>query len=202
MPKVYLSEINATLNSNIIPALTTDSQEGQTVQTAVTSYINDSPEQLKGDFWDKTRQKMEIYNTSIKTRIEVASDLADAIKQALTKLRDYLGEDEMLDTDKLPEYRRQRQICLDAIEQLTAYAKDSRYNSAELQEQIEQAKATLAELDRIIAKIEGLEPVYNEAMRILQEAASKIPPFESAVKDIKPSGIYTYKPASSATKAT
>ena len=57
MPKVYLSEINATLNSNIIPALTTDSQEGQTVQTAVTSYINDSPEQLKGDFWDKTRWK-------------------------------------------------------------------------------------------------------------------------------------------------
>ena len=200
MPKVYLSEINATLNSNIIPALSTDSQEGQTTQTAVTSFLNDSPEKLKGDFWDKLRQKMETsYNTALKTRVELAANLAEAIKKALTLLKDYLGEDEMLDTDKLPEYKKQRQICLDAIEQLTEYAKDSRYNSAELQEQINQAKATLAELDRIIAKIEGLEPVYNEAMQIIQEAAAKISPFESAVKDIKPSGIFVYQKANSTT---
>ena len=200
MPKVYLSEINATLNSNIIPALSTDSQEGQTTQTAVTSFLNDSPEKLKGDFWDKLRQKMETsYNTALKTRVELAANLAEAIKKALTLLKDYLGEDEMLDTDKLPEYKKQRQICLDAIEQLTEYAKDSRYNSAELQEQINQAKATLAELDRIIAKIEGLEPVYNEAMQIIQEAAAKISPFESAVKEIKPSGIFVYQKANSTT---
>ena len=200
MPKVYLSEIDATLNSNIIPALSTDSQEGQTTQTAVTSFLNDSPEKLKGDFWDKLRQKMETsYNTALKTRVELAANLAEAIKKALTLLKDYLGEDEMLDTDKLPEYKKQRQICLDAIEQLTEYAKDSRYNSAELQEQINQAKATLAELDRIIAKIEGLEPVYNEAMQIIQEAAAKISPFESAVKDIKPSGIFVYQKANSTT---
>ena len=200
MPKVYLSEIDATLNSNIIPALSTDSQEGQTTQTAVTSFLNDSPEKLKGDFFFFFIQKMETsYNTALKTRVELAANLAEAIKKALTLLKDYLGEDEMLDTDKLPEYKKQRQICLDAIEQLTEYAKDSRYNSAELQEQINQAKATLAELDRIIAKIEGLEPVYNEAMQIIQEAAAKISPFESAVKDIKPSGIFVYQKANSTT---
>jgi DNA repair exonuclease SbcCD ATPase subunit len=200
MPKVYLSEITATLNSNIIPALNMDSQESQDTQTTVTSFLNDSPEKLKGDFWDKLRQKMETsYSAALKTRVEVATNLAEAIKKALTLLKDYLGEDEMLDTDKLPEYKKQRQICLDAIEQLTAYAKDSRYNSKELQEQISQAKETLAELDRIIEKIEGLEPVYNNAMQILQEAAAKIPPFENAVKDIKPSGIFVYQKANSTT---
>lgn len=195
MPKVYLSEINATLSSNIIPTLTNDSQESKTTETSVTGYINDSAEKLKGEFWDKTREKMEIYNTSLKTRTTLGAELAEAIKKALTLLKDYLGEDQMLDTDKLPEYKEQRQICLDAIEQLTAYANDPKYNSSELQAQINQAKEVLKELDRIIAKIEGLEPVYNEAMQILQDAMAKITPFENAVKEIKPSGTYVYKPA-------
>ena len=198
MPKVYLSEINATLSSNIIPALETDSQESKNCETAVTGYINESPEKLKGDMWDKTREKMGIYNTSLKTRTELGTTLAEAIKKALTLLQDYMGEYQMLDTDQLPEYKKQRQICLDAIEQLTAYAKDSKYNSAEIQAQIDQANEVLKELDKIIAKIEGLDPVYNEAMQILQEAFDKIPPFENGVKDIQPSGLYVYKPATKA----
>lgn len=198
MPKVYLSEINAALSSNIIPALEADSQECGSCEAAITAYINESPSKLKGDMWNKTREKMGIYNTALKSRVELASSLAEAIKQALTLLQEYLGEDQMLDTAQLPEYRKQRQICLDAIEQLTAYAQDPKYDGAAIQAQIAQANEVLKELDRIIAKIEGLEPVYNEAMQILQEAFAKISPFESAVKDIQPSGIYVYKPANKA----
>ncbi len=220
MPKIYLDEIDAVLGSGTCSSLSTDSQESKTTKDALTSYISDSKSTLKGEQWDKSRAKMEAFSEALQTRIALAESLMEAIKKALTLLKDYLGEDSMLDTEQLPEYQKQREICVSSIEKLNAmltetrqvphtdaegktyYTTESVYDSATIQAQIDQAKQVLTELDRIIKKIEGLEAVYNEAMAILEEAFAGVQPFSGQVTAITPSGIFTYKPASATTSTT
>ena len=220
MPKVYLDEIDAVLGSGTCSSLSTDSQESKTTKDALSSYISNSKSTLKGEQWDKSRAKMETFSEALQARIALAESLMEAIKKALTLLKDYLGEDSMLDTEQLPEYQKQREICVSSIEKLNAmltethqvphtgsdgstyYTTESVYDSATIQAQIDQAKQVLAELDRIIKKIEGLEAVYNEAMGILEEAFAGIQPFQGKVTSITPSGIFTYKPASATTSTT
>ena len=220
MPKIYLDEIDAVLGSGTCSSLSTDSQESKTTKDALTSYISESKSTLKGEQWDKSRAKMEVFSEALQTRIALAEELMEAIKKALTLLKDYLGEDSMLDTEQLPEYQKQREICVSSIDKLNAmltethqvphtgsdgktyYTTEPVYDSATIQAQIDQAKQVLAELDRIIKKIEGLEAVYNQALAILEEAFAGLQPFQGQVTSITPSGIFTYKPASTSTTST
>ena len=66
------------------------------------------------------------------------------------------------------------------------------YNTTEVRAQIEQATQTLAELDRLITKIEGLEEVYNKANQILQEAFSELDGFKAGVESITPDTNFEY----------
>ncbi len=213
MPKVYLDEVEAVLGSGTCSSLETDSTESKSIDDSLTSYINTSQSTLKGEQWDKSRAKMQTFSEALKARMELASKLGNAIKQALQLLKDYLGEDAMLDTEQLPEYQQKRQECQACIEKLTAMLTETRtvthtdaegktyttqelvYDTATVQSQINLANETLKELDRIIQKIEGLEAVYNQALSILEEAFSGIAPFQNQVTSITPSGIFTYKPA-------
>ena len=213
MPKIYLDEIEAVLGSGINSSLTTDSTESKSLNDTLTSYINTSQSTLKGEQWDKSRAKMQTFNEALNTRIALAQKLGEAIQKALTLLKDYLGEDAMLDTEQLPEYQQKRQECQASIEKLTAMLSETRtvthtgadgktytttepvYDRATVQAQIDLANEILRELDRIIAKIEGLEAVYNQALAILEEAFAGIQPFQNQVTSITPSGIFTYKPA-------
>ena len=218
MPKVYLDEIDALLGSGTTSSLSTDSQEGKSLNSAIDSYINSSKSTLKGAQWDKSRAKLQTFNEALKTRMELAEKMGEAIKNALQLLKDYLGEDAMLDTSQLVEYQKQRDICQNSINQLTGMlsethsvtTKDSEgrdvvttelvYDSAAIQSQIDLAKETLVELDRIITKIEGLEEVYNKAMGILEEGFAGLQAFQSSVSSITPSGIFSYKPSTSLVK--
>lgn len=220
MPKVYLDEIEAVLGSTTCSSLSTDSQEGKTVNETLDSYINGSKSTLKGEQWDKSRAKMQTFSDALKMRMELAQKLGEAIQEALKILKEYLGEDAMLDTSQLSEYQSQRQICQESINKLNSMLQETEpvqhtdangqtyvtyehvYNTADVQAKIKVAQETLTELDRIIEKINGLEAVYNKALGILQEAFAGISPFQSAVSSITPSGIYHYTPASSATQTT
>ena len=212
MAKVYLDEIEAALASTTCSSLTTDSAEGKDVHSTIDSFIN-AKFKLRGDQWDKVRTKLQTYDEALKQRMELATKLADAIKEALSILKDYLGEDMMLDTEQLPEYQKQRTICQNSIDTLRVMLTETetysytgsdgktytgtrlKYDTATVQAQITEAEETLKELDRIIKKIEGLDEVYAKAEGILKEAFSGIDSFKSSVSAIKPSGIYKYQPS-------
>ena len=220
MPKIYLDEVEAVLGSGTCSSLSTDSTESKSINDSLTSYINTSQSTLKGEQWDKSRAKMETFNAALKARMELATKLGEAIQKALTLLKDYLGEDAMLDTEQLPEYQQKRQECQACIDKLNAMLTETHtvthtdangqpyttqelvYDTATVQAQIDLATETLKELDRIIQKIEGLEAVYNQAMAILEEAFAGITPFQNQVTSITPSGIFTYKPAAAGTTGT
>ena len=212
MAKVYLDEIDAFLASGTISTLTTDVSDGTSVNDALLNFVDLSGTQLEGVNWDKFRGKFGEFNTALQARINLAKKLEEAINEALTLLKEYLGDDQMLDSSKLEEYKKSRQTCQNSIDNLNAMLTETRevqveeggqtyitrttlYDSNEIRSQISLATDTLTELDRMIAKIEGLDEVYSRAEAILQSAFAGIDTFRSQVESIVPDATYSYKQA-------
>lgn len=213
MPKVYLDEIDAFLSSGTTDILTKDSTESNNVNEAIMEFVDLSKGKLVGTNWDGYRNKFSALNKAIQTRISLAKKLGAAIQEALQLLKDYLGEDQMLDTSQLQEYKKQRDICQNSIDNLNAMLTETTevrytdengqtritttalYDANEVRAQISQAQETLKELDRLITKIEGLDAVYSQAEAILQTAFSGIASFQSEVESVVPDATYSYKRA-------
>lgn len=213
MPKVYLDEINAVLASNTFSVLDQDANDAETLQSAIVEFAEYSSGDLMGSQWDKYRSKMNQFKDVMKERALLAAKLSSAIKEALELLRDYLGDDLMLDSSRLDEYKHQRQVCENSIQSLNIMLNEKVeeqytdangniarryvpvYNSNEVRSQIHLAQDTLLELDRLITKIEGLDPVYQRAEAILYSAFSELDGFKSHVLEIVPDGIFQYRTA-------
>ena len=211
MAKVYLDEIDTFLGSNTFDVLTNDSTNSKNINSSIDSFINGTKDQLVGVNWDGYRNKMGQYNEVFSSGMQIASKMGDAIKEALELLKDYLGDDLMLDSSKLDYYRKQKAICENSIESLrsmltasktveskdasgkTIYTTQLLYDSSEINSKLSLAQETLTELDRLISKIEGLDEVYNKAEAILQDAFSGLDSFGTSVTSIKPDGRFEYK---------
>lgn len=211
MAKVYLDEINAALSSDVFSSFSNDSSESKTLSSAIENFIDGSRATLVGSNWDQYRSKLVQYNAALLSRINYAAKLGEAIQEALQLLKDYLGDDAMLDSSKLDEYKRQRQICSNSIDSLNAmlnetvtvknvdssgnvtYSQVAAYDASEIRAQISLATETLKELDRLIEKIEGLDAVYSQAESILQDAFSCINTFGDSVGAIVPDSLFEYK---------
>ncbi len=205
MAKIYLDEINSALGFSTFDTLEKDVKDSGSTGTAVDSYITDSTEKLTGEQWDKTRDKMGIYKSALGKRGEIAGALSSAIKEALQILKDYLGTDEMLDSEKLPELKEQKQVCENSISTLEDMLSQTKvddkgntvhvYDTEEVRAQLALARETLKEIERLIEKIEGLDEVYNKALGILEGAYQQVVEYATQVSGIKPSGKYQYKKA-------
>ena len=213
MAKVYLDEIDAYLSSSTTNTLTVDSTESSNIGEAIQSFVDGSKAQLDGVNWDNYRTKFAAFSQAMQTRMRLASKLATAIEEALRLLKDYLGEDQMLDSSQLEEYKLQRQSCQNSIDTLKGMLNATRqvqytdangqtqtrteplYDANEIRSQITLAEETLTELDRIIKKIEGLDAVYSQAESILQAAFSEVTTFKSEVESIVPDFTCSYRKA-------
>ena len=105
MAKVYLDEVDALLGSRATDTLSTDATEATNVNQAITDFVTGSKDKLVGASWDKYRTNLESIGAALQSRIALAQKLGAAIKEALQILKDYLGDDLMLDTSKLEEYK-------------------------------------------------------------------------------------------------
>ena len=176
----------------------------------VTNFISSSKASLTGDQYDNFRTQFGTIMNALEQRIALAEKLSSCIREALELLLNYLDGDLFLDTSKLDEYIYNRNKCQRSLDRLkvmlnetieTTYTVngqtytrvEKKYNSAEIQAQITLAEATLAELERIIKKVQGLDAVYAQAEGILNSAFSGISPFGSSVSAIKPDGIFSYQ---------
>lgn len=210
MSKVYLEELEAFDKSNTLETLAVDANDSDKVNEILLNFIDKSRTELKGEGWDAYRKKFTAYSNALQARKELAAVLEDAIKQANQLLRNYLGEDLMIDTSRLEEYRHNRQICENSMELLkdmlskkdkieyvdkdgSTQMMTSQLETSEIEAQMELAKSTLEELDRMISKIEGLDEVYSQAELILRSAFARIDIFRSQVESLVPDVTYSYR---------
>lgn len=205
MAKIYSDELKATLASNTFDMFDAEASESKTLSDAISNFVESNKDKLSGAQYDEFRSKFEKFSEALAIRMALAASLGSAIKEAIQLLVDYIGEDTSLDSSKLDEYKRERETCANSIETLKGMltathqverngemVTEAKYNSAEINQKIALAEETLAELDRIIAKVEGLDAVYAKAESILAGAFSQIDGFKSNVSSITPHGVYSY----------
>ena len=210
MAKIYLDEVDAYLSSGICNLVSNDKEEARTLTDNITNFIDSSKTKLQGNKWNEYRENFGKLNEALKTRMSLAMKLSTAIKEALELIKDYMGEDQMLDSSDLDEYKRQREICKNSIQTLNSMLNEKMeveipdatgnmtkrmvpvYNSAEINTQLSLANETLTKLDRLITKIEGLDEIYNRAQQILQETFQNIEGFKNEVANITPDTTFQY----------
>lgn len=202
MTKIYLDEINKALSFSTFDILEKEESDADTFKNRIDSFQSESAADLTGEMWDKVRSHLTNYNSFQDKRKTISATLASNIRIALESLRNYMGEDQMLDTSQLSELKSQRQVCsnsLSALDDMLGELEESGEDDSKAQElknQISLAGFTLSELDRLIKKLEGLDDVYNNAKSILDESNQQITQFRAEVSAVKPSGKYKYQKAS------
>lgn len=190
--------------SNTVKQLNNESTEmEQTIDGFVNSTI------LVGDEWQGVKDKFAIYKVALGKRSKAATDLFNAINEAIKLLLDYLGEDtyltyEMLDEMKAEKTKAEQLIVslqnkMDMVRIIEVTDDDgfvikkkeyvyNIFDRREFQNSINHYKnVIIPEIERLIAKIEGLPAKYKEAEGIINTAAASINSFNNTVNNINPS---------------
>ncbi len=210
MTKVCMEDLDSGMADATFKNLKNDNGESTKLKDSISAFTSDK-DKLKGEQWDKVKKKINEFQPLLEERGKVAEKLIEAIQSAIGVLKEYLGDDQMLDTSQLEDFKAEKKKVEDTIASLKAKLLETvteevsdgkggtttvtkpKYNADDINEQIAAAEDTLKELERIIKKIEGLDEVYNKAMGIMDEAAAEIATFQSNVDNVKPSGKFVYK---------
>ena len=210
MTKVCMEDLDNGMADSTFKNLKNDNAESTKLKDSISEFTSDK-ERLKGEQWDTVKKKINEFQPLLEERGKVADKLIEAIKSAIGVLKEYLGEDQMLDTSQLEDYKEEKRKVEQTISDLKAKLLETvteevddgaggtetitkpKYNADDINKQIAAAEETLKELDRIIKKIEGLDAVYEKAMGIIEEAAAEIAKFQTNVEQVKPSGKFVYK---------
>jgi hypothetical protein len=193
MARIYYDELRAALSSNIFDTLTTESNESQREMESIDTFNHAGRKELTGENYDHFREQLAKMKEALSNRANLATNLNNSIREALTLLINYMESYQFLDSSRLEEYNTYRTNCINGINYLnTLLHQQNRTDYNIIYQNIETVKNTLSELDKIIAKVEGLDSVYQQAQQILTEAFYGIDYFNSRVSDIKPDGLYTY----------
>ena len=191
MAKLYLDELEAALSCQGVSNLVQDMEDSKKTNSCLTNFVSNSTSTLEGETWDAVRNKIGEFSEALEARCSAASALHDAITQALNMLKDYMGEDQMLDSSKLGDCRAQKQECENTISSLKAKLSSSTENTSSIRSQISSAEKTLEELDRLIKKLEGLDAIYQQAQGVLESGYQEVISFSSKAS-IKSSKKYVY----------
>jgi len=190
MAKLYLDEIEAALSFSGLENLKTDIDDSKKLSTSLSEFISTSSSKLTGEQWEAVRGKVTEYNNVSEARNSAATSLYDAIKEGLTLLKNYLGEDQMLDSSQLNECISKKKQCENTISSLKAKL-STETNTSSIRSQINSAEETLKELNRLIKKLEGLDEVYQQALSIFENGLQGVTNLQSK-SNIKHSGKFVY----------
>ena len=180
-----------------------ESERNSATQTkiAIDGFIDiiSSSTNLQGDAWKLVGQKLSTYSELMQTRIESADKLEAAMTEALTKIKNYMGDYEVLDDSRLPELRSTlEQIKKDLAhakkvvsatkvvqewvvdnagnqyyKEYTVYVYDAA-SRQEAQEYIEWATVEIPIIEAEKAKLEGLPEIMRQAQDVINQAMVEI----------------------------
>lgn len=210
---VHIDDLSTTMNATSYKTINNDSSKVYGASTSIQGFMSDTTV-LKGDQWNRVRNKMGEYNALLNERGEVAGFISEKIAEAIQLLADYLGEDEWLDMSKLDEMKERKRRCEKEIASLEASIDSKKtvyytnalgktvsrqeyvYSASErasMRTKINTLREELQELNRLIEKTEGLKEVYEQAMQIVKVALAEAQRYNQSVNSITPSKQVQFK---------
>ena len=201
---LHKDELLAFKSSSSLNLLLNDSSEATNLSGLIESFKNNNV--LLGDTWQLAYSKLDTYDNALKMRAEAATELGNAITDAISELEGCMTEYDNMDTSQLPEIRVELQTAKDNLatlesqkyKEVTTYDADSEtyVTTTVIDEgvvaQIAVVEENIRETEKFIAALENLQATYDRVIARLNEAMEKLNAFSGSVASITPSPAYTY----------
>ena len=211
MSAIYLTELTDALGCSAMGGLTADGTESGNIKGVIDEFVADP--RLQGSAWDSVRAKLSEFSAAFEARMNLVSNLSAAINEALNLLIEYMGEDKYLNPEDLETIRatcESSKTTLATIggllasttvytdpetgEESSVYVVADQGTRDALAAKMGELSEAIPEMERLIAKLEQFQEVYDKAVAILDAAFAEVDAFGTMVADIIPSEKVQYVP--------
>ena len=166
--------------------LETIERENNNLINTINLFSTNSKAELKGSAYDSVRNKLELYVDALKKQNTICSNLRQNIISTNNEMINYMEEYSSLDDSNIDNVRAaitKAKSQINIINNLISKTSDSVY-IGQLRTAIEALNKDIDRLEKLLKKLEGLQPEDNNLKGKLAPVVSDIDNYKSAIDGI------------------
>ena len=194
--KIVKSELSGSSIDGMIESLSSDIADTKKLSTSIDNFINEisGGYNLYGDSYQKVKDKLEAYKSILSERESVATNLRNAINDAVKFMNSFMGEYDVVDDSDVLELKRMLAIeiknnyfqLMEKNQTLDILSGEKKNN---LQRQIDNLEGIISFLEKEIKMKEELVPKDIQAYSLLESVKSQISQYDAKVQSMQGSQI-------------
>ncbi len=172
--------------NNSLSYLETIVNENNSLINTINLFIANSKNELKGSAYDGVRNKLSLYIDALQKQNTICEVLKQNIMSTNNQMNNYMEEYNSLDDSNIGTVRaaiNKAKSQINIINNMISGSTDSQYIS-ELRRAIDALSKDVERLEKLLRKLEGLQPEDSELKEKLSSIVSDIANYKSAVSDI------------------
>ena len=190
MSRLVKSDLSDANTSRAVTNLEKDKEDTESLINVIQDFIDSSKEVLVGDSFDAVRNHMQEYISILQTRIKIADSLLEAVKNANQTMIDYMGSEDILDTERLDFIKQDLSMQESSLASVNAaissYDPDKTFGSLDsLYSQRSSLEANIQKLKTKIDLIEKLDAKDAATYSTLMSSETELTGFNNTVGGIR-----------------
>ncbi len=190
MSRLVKSDLSDANTSRAVTNLEKDKEDTESLINVIQDFIDSSKEVLVGDSFDAVRNHMQEYINILQTRIKIADSLLEAVKNANQTMIDYMGSEDVLDTERLDFIKQDLSMQESSLASVNAaissYDPDKTFGSLDsLYSQRSSLEANIQKLKTKIDLIEKLDAKDAATYSTLMSSETELTGFNNTVGGVR-----------------
>ena len=190
MSRLVKSDLSDANTSRAVTNLEKDKEDTESLINVIQDFIDSSKEVLVGDSFDAVRNHMQEYISILQTRIKIADSLLEAVKNANQTMIDYMGSEDVLDTERLDFIKQDLSMQESSLASVNAaissYDPDKTFGSLDsLYSQRSSLEANIQKLKTKIDLIEKLDAKDAATYSTLMSSETELTGFNNTVGGVR-----------------
>ena len=190
MSRLVKSDLSDANTSRAVTNLEKDKEDTESLINVIQDFIDSSKEVLVGDSFDAVRNHMQEYINILQTRMKIADSLLEAVKNANQTMIDYMGSEDVLDTERLDFIKQDLSMQESSLASVNAaissYDPDKTFGSLDsLYSQRSSLEANIQKLKTKIDLIEKLDAKDAATYSTLMSSETELTGFNNTVGGVR-----------------
>ena len=190
MSRLVKSDLSDANTSRAVTNLEKDKEDTESLINVIQDFIDSSKEVLVGDSFEAVRNHMQEYINILQTRMKIADSLLEAVKNANQTMIDYMGSEDVLDTERLDFIKQDLSMQESSLASVNAaissYDPDKTFGSLDsLYSQRSSLEANIQKLKTKIDLIEKLDAKDAATYSTLMASETELTGFNNTVGGVR-----------------
>ena len=190
MSRLVKSDLSDANTSRAVTNLEKDKEDTESLINVIQDFIDSSKEVLVGDSFEAVRNHMQEYINILQTRMKIADSLLEAVKNANQTMIDYMGSEDVLDTERLDFIKQDLSMQESSLASVNAaissYDPDKTFGSLDsLYSQRSSLEANIQKLKTKIDLIEKLDAKDAATYSTLMSSETELTGFNNTVGGVR-----------------